>query len=104
MSSEVSHQTTINFRFFGPIMGIVGRSSDQVTFSKSELTMKEAILGLCEKYGKRFEEIALTNDGELNAGLIVFVNGQHVTNPSLKLAPNEGDEIQLMIASQMKGG
>ncbi|MCL5069251.1 MAG: MoaD/ThiS family protein [Thaumarchaeota archaeon] len=96
-------EAKINLRFFGPIMGIIGRSSDQLVVQKEEVTVDEVIRALCNKYGSKFEEIAL-NNGQLNPGLIVFVNGCHVTNPSHKLFPLKDDEIQLMIASQMKGG
>lgn len=91
-------------------MGIMGRSSDALDFVEGDecLTVRDAIFGLCEKYGKKFEEIALIEGGSgINPGLIVFLNGQHISDPSscrLVFAGEEEDEVQLMIASQMKGG
>lgn len=101
MSSETEH--VINLSFFGPIKGIIGKSSDQVAISGDKVSVKKVIQKLCQKYGQKFEEIAI-NDGELNSGLIVFVNGRHVTDSSQIIVPEAGDELQLMIASQMKGG
>ena len=92
----------INLRFFGPIIGIMGKSRETVTISQQETTLKGIILNLCEMYGEKFENIALTKKGELNPGLIVFVNGSHVTDENRKLSVT--DEVQVMIASQMKGG
>src|SRR5271157_468523 len=93
----------INLRFFGPIIGIMGKSRDVVTIhSEQETTVKGIILNLCEMYGEKFENIALSKKGELNPGLIVFVNGAHVTDENRKLSVT--DEVQVMIASQMKGG
>ena len=93
----------INLRFFGPIIGVIGKSHDIVTLPSNEVTtIREIIDQLCRMYGERFQEIALNNKGELNPGLIVFVNGAHVTDEKRKLSIT--DEIQMMIASQMKGG
>jgi molybdopterin converting factor small subunit len=100
---SVESKHIINLSFFGPIIGIVGRSNDELVVSADQVSVKEVIEGLCEKYGQKFEEIAL-NKGELNSGLIIFVNGRHISDPSFLIAPPKGDELQLMIASQMKGG
>lgn len=101
MSNQNARKIALSF--FGPIMGVVGRSSDQLLVSKDRVTVMDVIRDLCNKYGKKFEEIAL-NKEELNSGLIVFVNGRHVTDPTHLIDPSEGEELQLMIASQMKGG
>jgi len=91
----------INIRFFGPIIGIIGKSRDTIDLQTMTTTIREIILHLSERYGEKFEAIAL-NKGDLNPGLIVFLNGSHVTDWNRKLSLN--DEIELMIASQMKGG
>jgi len=98
---EISTESKLNIRFFGPIIGIVGKSREEITLEHKDVTVKEIVMNLCKKYGEKFEVIAL-NKGELNPGLIVFVNGVHVTNGDRKLSVT--DEIQVMIASQMKGG
>jgi len=101
IDSEINAEFRFNLRFFGPIIGIVGKSRDVLTLDCKEITVKEIIEILCKKYGEKFEDIAL-NDGEINPGLIVFVNGAHVTDGNRKLSFS--DEVQVMIASQMKGG
>jgi hypothetical protein len=94
---------SLSLRFFGPIVGVIGRSSDRLQIAeKEETTIRDVIVTLCDRYGDNFKVIALKNDGEINPGLIVFVNGSHVIDLSHKLTPL--DEVQMMIASQMKGG
>ena len=91
----------INLRFFGPMVGIVGRTKDFIRIDENGTTIKEIVVDLCKRYGEKFEEIAL-NNGEINTGLIVFVNGVHVTDEDRKILLT--DAVQIMIASQMKGG
>ena len=90
----------INLRFFGPMVGIVGRTKDFIRIENGT-TIKEIVVDLCKRYGERFEMIAL-NNGEINTGLIVFVNGVHLTDENRKILLT--DAVQIMIASQMKGG
>lgn len=94
---------SINLQFFGPIVGIVGKRSDQISISQDQTRLIDVIHAMCVRYGEKFEEIALKNE-ELNSGLIVFVNGRHVIDSGYKLELSGGNEIQFMIASQMKGG
>jgi len=101
IDSEINGESKLNLRFFGPIIGIIGKSREVITLERKDTTVKEIIENLCKKYGEKFEIIALSN-GELNPGLIVFVNGVHVTDGDRKLS--FPDEVQVMIASQMKGG
>lgn len=95
---------SIALKFFGPIVGIIGTSSDELFVERDKVGVKEVILSMCKKYGKKFEEMALTDNGDLNSGLIIFVNGIHVIDQAHEISPPKGDEIQIMIASQMKGG
>ena len=90
----------INLRFFGPMVGIVGRTKDFIRIENGT-TIKEIVVDLCKRYGEKFEMIAL-NNGEINTGLIVFVNGVHLTDENRKILLT--DAVQIMIASQMKGG
>ena len=90
----------INLRFFGPMVGIVGRTKDFIRIENGT-TIKEIVVDLCKRYGEKFEMIAL-NNGEINTGLIVFINGVHVTDENHKILLT--DAVQIMIASQMKGG
>ena len=98
---EIKEESKLKLRFFGPIIGIIGKSREVITLERGETTVKEIIENLCKRYGEKFEDIAL-NNGELNPGLIVFVNGVHVIDENRKLSVS--DEVQVMIASQMKGG
>lgn len=102
--NSITKQWRIALNFFGPIIGIIGRSTDELLVEREKVTVREVVLALCEKYGKKFEEMALTNSGDLNTGLIVFVNAIHTIDKSFEIFPPKGDEIQIMIASQMKGG
>ena len=94
----------IALKFFGPIVGIIGKSTDELLVEREKVTVRELVLEICEKYGKKFEEMALTDNGDLNTGLIIFVNGIHTIDQTYEIFPTKGDEIQIMIASQMKGG
>jgi len=98
---EIKGESKLNLRFFGPLIGILGKSREVIALERGETTVKEIIENLCKRYGPSFEDIAL-NNGELNPGLIVFVNGVHVIDENHKLF--FADEVQVMIASQMKGG
>ena len=102
MVSEIK-KNSINLQFFGPIVGIVGKRSDQISISQDQTRLIDVIHAMCMRYGETFEEIALKNE-ELNSGLIVFVNGRHLIDSRHKLELSEENEMQFMIASQMKGG
>jgi molybdopterin converting factor small subunit len=101
MTENPLDQRIIDVKFFGPIRGIIGMGEDKLAVP-SKVSVIEVIRLLCEKYGQKFEDIALIGNNELNSGLIVFVNGKHVTDPSHEILPEE--EVQLMLAAQMKGG
>ena len=96
-------EKSIKIQFFGSIVGIVGKRNDQISISKEQTRLIDIIRAMCVRYGEKFKEIALKNE-ELNSGLIVFVNGQHVIDPGYGLESSGENEIQFMIASQMKGG
>lgn len=96
-------EAKLKVRFFGPMIGIVGKSQEQLFIEKNKefTTVEDVIIGLCEKFDGEFREIALRN-GEVNPGLVIFVNGAHVLDPKQRVLVT--DEMQIMIASQMKGG
>ena len=91
----------VKVRYFGPMIALLHTVSDEVLLKKGKSRVIDLIEELCKRHGDEFREIAIHN-GALNSGLVVFVNGQSVLDPSEEL--KETDQIQVLIASQMKGG
>lgn len=91
----------VKVRYFGPMIALLHTVSDEVLLPKEKTRVIDLIEELCKRHGEEFREIAIHN-GTLNSGLVVFVNGQSVLDPSEEL--EETDQIQVLIASQMKGG
>ncbi len=102
-SSTIATEETVKvkIRYFGPVIAILQRKSDEVSLQKGRTKVSDLINELCLRYGDEFREIAI-HEGTINSGLVVFVNGESVLDPTQELI--ESDQIQILIASQMKGG
>ncbi|KUO69937.1 MAG: hypothetical protein APF77_17450 [Clostridia bacterium BRH_c25] len=79
-------------KFFAYIRDYTGSKE---TTMDSCLTLKELLLKLCGRYGKKFSEKLFTGES-LSEDIIILVNGRHIEHlKGLDTTLSENDEISI---------
>ncbi|HZW54831.1 MAG TPA: MoaD/ThiS family protein [Nitrososphaerales archaeon] len=90
--------------FFGPIKSIVKRSSDEVTLSTGNSTVRDLIRILIERYGDDFGELVFHNE-KINSGIVIFVDGERIYQKSdLEKKLRAESNVEVFLGSQAAGG
>jgi len=70
-------------KYFAMIKDITKKKCDELDIGNEE-TMQRVISKLCEMYGDDFKKTIIREDGKLNDGFMILLNGEVVDQKKLK--------------------
>jgi len=70
-------------KYFALIKDITKKKCDELDVGKEE-TMQRIISKLCDMYGDNFKQTIIREEGKLNEGFMILLNGEAIDQKELK--------------------